>query len=43
LKALKKTVRRQIQVALLAARGNPADRARPDDGVERIVRQAVAL
>ena len=40
---VEEAVRREIEHTGVAARGDPADGAGPDDGVERIVRQAVAL
>jgi hypothetical protein len=40
---VEEAVGRQIDVALGVARGDPADRPRRDDGVERIVLEAVAL
>ena len=40
---IEETVRRQIASAAGALRRDPADRARRDDGVQRIVRQAVAV
>src|SRR3954470_15425307 len=42
-KAVEKTVGREVDVALGIARGDPADRTRRDDGVERIVPEAVAV
>src|SRR5207248_5369080 len=41
--AVEETIRRKIDIAFGAARRNPADRARSDDGVERIVLEAVAV
>jgi hypothetical protein len=41
--AVEETIRREIDVALTVARGDPADRPRRDDGVEGIVLEAVAL
>ncbi len=40
---VKEAVGREIDVAVLAAGRDPADRTRPDDGVERIVPQPVAV
>ncbi|CEE57236.1 hypothetical protein XAC2852_130158 [Xanthomonas citri pv. citri] len=40
---IEKAVRRQIGNALDAARADPADGTRADDGIERIVRQPVTL
>ena len=41
--AVEEAVGREVDVALGVARGNPADRARRDDGVEGIVLEAVAV
>lgn len=38
----RKTVGREVQRAVGGAGGNPADQARSDDGLERVVRKAVA-
>ena len=40
---VEEAVGREVDVALGIARGNPADRARRDDGVEGIVLEAVAV
>ena len=40
---VEEAVRREVDIALAVARGDPADRARSDDGVEGVVLEAVAL
>ncbi len=40
---VEEAVRREVQRAVRRARRDPADRPRPDDRVERVVRQAVAV
>src|SRR6266436_8392906 len=42
IEAVEKAVGRQVEVAVGIAGGDPADRARRDDGVEGIVLEAVA-
>src|SRR5579872_6500597 len=41
--AVEEAVRRQIDVAFGVSRGNPADRTRRDDGIERVVLEAMAV
>ena len=43
IEGVEKTVRRQVECALRIARRDPANRSWPDDGVEGVVRQAVAV
>src|SRR5690348_8518226 len=42
-KGIEKAVRREIEMAVSAARGDPPDGTWPDDCVERIMRQSVTL
>ena len=42
-KTVKETIGRQIALAAGALRADPANWARADDGIERIVRQTVSL
>ena len=42
-KTVEEAVGRKIDVALGVPRRDPADRARPDDGIEGIVPEAVAV